>query len=113
MSRKPRPALHVRGSPAFVDYLNSLDKKSRLHRIVDEALTTLKEDYATGTQIQHALWPREYVRKYGIRNLFKLDLEGGLRLICTILAEDSDVSVIVLECLTHKEYEERFGYHVS
>jgi hypothetical protein len=113
MGKTPRLALHVRGSPAFVDYLNNLDKKSRLHRIVDEALTTLKENYAAGTQIQHALWPREYIRKYGIGNLFKLNLEGGLRLIYTILAEDSDISVIVLECLTHKEYEERFGYHVS
>lgn len=113
MGKKPRSALHVRGSPAFIDYLSSLGKKSRLHRIVDEALTTLKTDYTAGIQIRHALWPPEYVRKYGLRNLFKLNLEGGLRLMYTIIAEEGYVSVIILECLAHKEYEERFGYHVS
>ena len=113
MGKKPRRALHVRGSLAFVEYLTSLDRKSRQYRIVDYALTTLKVDYSAGTQIQHALWPREYVKKYGIRSLFKLDLEGGLRLVYTILAEGRAASVIVLECLSHKEYEKRFGYHVS
>lgn len=66
-----------------------------------------------GVKIQQKLWPKIYVQNYGIRNLFKFNLETSFRLIYTVVAEANGLSVIALECLNHKEYQKRFGYNVT
>ena len=113
MGRKPRPASHIKGAPVFAEYLAKLDKMSYLYKSIDGALTVLKKDCLVGVKIQQNLWPKRYLRNYGITNLFKFNLEKGFRLLYTVAAEDKGLSVIVLECLNHKEYEKRFGYDVT
>ncbi len=78
---------------------------------MDSVLDALKSNLTVGTKIQKPLWPTYYVRKYGVNNLWKLDLSREARLVYTVLSERGRWVVVVLEAfLSHKEYEKRFGY---
>jgi hypothetical protein len=81
-----------------------------LWRSMDIALDSIKSDHCSGTKIEKRLWPKEYVKKYGINNLWKCNLTGGWRMTYTIKTDSSDIVCIILEWLPHKEYNRRFGY---
>ena len=52
----------------------------------------------------------KYVEKYGITNLWKLNVSKDWRIIYTIQGNEIEVISIILESLSHKEYERKFGY---
>ncbi len=84
---------------------------SREKELLDSALDGLKANMMLGVKIQRPLWPSFYVRRYGVTNLWKLNLSREARLVYTLLNEHGRGIVVVLEAfLTHKEYEKRFGY---
>ncbi len=106
-----RPASEVRGPPEFYKLYKGLNPASREKHLLDSALDPLKSNAAAGVKVQKTLWPTYYVRKYGVNNLWKLDLSREARLVYTILNEKGQWVVVILEAfLTHKEYEKRFGY---
>ncbi len=82
----------------------------QLHGMIERAMKGLKKNPACGTKIPKKLWPKEYIRKYRITNLWKQDLARGWRLIYTIQTNEVMVLSIILEWFDHKEYEKRFGY---
>ena len=93
------------------DKLNKGRHEEReLYELIDRALDDLKENPFVGIKIPKALWPIEYIRKYGIDNLWKYDLPNGWRLIYTVKASSIEIVSIVLEWFDHKSYERRFGY---
>ena len=55
--------------------------------MVDSALNKLKLNMMTGDKIQRPQWPPYYVRKYGISNLWKVNMSKGARLVYTLLSE--------------------------
>jgi hypothetical protein len=77
---------------------------------LDRAFVELEKDACCGLQIRKELIPKEYVRKYGINNLWKYDLPDGWRLIYSLGTDDLGVLSIVIEWMDHKNYERRFGY---
>ncbi len=56
------------------------------------------------------LIPKHYIKRYGIDNLWKYDLPKGWRLLYSIAREEILIVAIILEWLSHPEYERRFGY---
>ncbi len=79
--------------------------------MLDSALDNLKSNLTVGAKIQKPLWPDYYTTRFGVNNLWKLDLSREARLVYTVLNERGHWVVVVLEAfLTHKEYEKRFGY---
>ncbi|MBI5051328.1 hypothetical protein HZC08_01075 [Candidatus Micrarchaeota archaeon] len=62
----------------------------------------MKKDPFCAIKNKKKLWPKDYIRKYQIDNLWKYDLPDGWRLIYTIRADQVRFD--------HKEYEKRFGY---
>jgi len=78
--------------------------------IVEKGLDVLKENMFAGTLIEKKKFPKHYVQKYGINNLYKYNLDKSNRLIYTLIADELGVAVVVLEILSHKDYEKRFGY---
>ena len=105
-----RPALEVNGTTRFASKLASLDKKDDLWKSVDAWLEKLKADSQAGTKIPRNLWPPDYVRNYGVTNLYKCNLAGAHRLVYTIYVESGRVKVLAIDFMTHKEYEKLFGY---
>lgn len=88
------------------------DKK--LYGLLDRAIDDLKKDPLVGVKVPRNLWPKLYVRKYGIDNLRKYDLPNGWRLIYTVRGNSVEIVAVILEWFaSHKEYEKRFGYKVG
>ncbi len=90
---------------------NSLKEDDPIKKAMIRAIQDLKENAFCGIQIPKRLFPKEYIQKYGINNLWKYDLPRGWRLLYTI-APNNEVELIsaILEWFDHKDYERRFRY---
>jgi hypothetical protein len=107
MGKKPSC---VKAVKTVADFVSSLESSSYLRQIVDKALDVLKENMFAGQLIEKKKFPKIYVQKYGVTNLYKYNLDRSSRLTYTIVGDESGLAVVVLEILNHKEYEKRFGY---
>ncbi len=106
-----RPAARVIASRRFVKTLRTVGADSEEYKVIEQALSVLKENMFAGSKVRRKIWPQAYLKSYGINNLYKLDLRGGRRLTYTIAAETKGYFVIVLDYFgSHKEYEVFFGY---
>ena len=100
----------VRGTREFAEFYSGLDGESYLYKIIKNGLDVLRENIEAGEKVEKRKWPRIYVGRYGIRNLFRLDLDRNYRLTYTIIADGLKKVVCVLEVMDHKTYNRRFGY---
>ncbi len=109
--RRPRPPAFVNATQEVKDLLDSLAPGSYELGIIHEATDKLRENMLVGEQVKRELFPKCYVRKHNITNLYKLDLDHQRRLIYTLITDVQGVGVLVLEIFqNHKEYEKRMGY---
>jgi Txe/YoeB family toxin of Txe-Axe toxin-antitoxin module len=81
-----------------------------LYKFISRAIDDLKENPFCGIAIPKRLIPKIYIRKYGINNLWKYNLPGAWRLLYSIAGNRVKIVAIILEWLSHKEYERRFKY---
>ncbi|HZX20630.1 MAG TPA: hypothetical protein VFF13_06500 [archaeon] len=89
-----------------------------LLKSIDSKIELLKANYDYGVQIPRKLIPTEYIRKYGITNLWKVNLSGYWRMIYTLRQLQRDfeeveiISILldVLDIVDHKKYDKIFGY---
>lgn len=98
-------------SQELEDDFNSLKADDLIKKAMIRAIRDLEQNAFSGTHVQRRLWPKEYIKQYGINNLWKYDLPRGWRLLYTVTAEN-EVELIsaILEWFDHKEYERRFKY---
>ena len=82
----------------------------QLYDSIDKAIIDLKNNPACGIKVPKNLWPKEYIKKYDITNLWKYDLPKGWRLVYTIQTNEIMILNVILEWFDHKEYERRFHY---
>jgi hypothetical protein len=87
------------------EFLGS-DKRQEIEKMIDR----LKRDPIQGIRIQKSRWPRQYVIRHRITNLWKLDLRKGWRLVYTLKSDDEQLFCVILEWFNHKDYERRFQY---
>jgi len=81
-----------------------------LYEEILKAIVALKSSPLSGAKIQKRLWPKGYIREYGITNLWKYDLREGWRLIYTIKEDEIRILNVILEWFNHADYERRFKY---
>ena len=98
-------------SDELEDSFNSLPQDDFVKKSITKAVKDLKQNAFAGIHIPKRLIPQEYVRKYGINNLWKYDMPKSWRLLYTVTSEN-EVELIsaILEWFSHKEYERRFKY---
>ncbi len=98
-------------SQELEDDFNSLKEDDHIKKAMIRAIKDLKENAFSGIQLPKRLFPKEYIQKYEINNLWKYDLPRGWRLMYTVTA-DNEVNLIsaILEWFDHKDYEKRLGY---
>ncbi len=82
----------------------------QLYTSIDRAIIDLKSNPACGIKVPKNLWPKEYIKKYDITNLWKYDLPHGWRLVYTIQTNEIMILNVILEWFDHKGYERRFHY---
>ncbi|MBL7169978.1 MAG: hypothetical protein ISS48_03090 [Candidatus Aenigmarchaeota archaeon] len=82
--------------------LNSLNKKIEL----------IKNNISYGNLIPKKLIPKEYKEKYGVTNLFRVELPNFWRMLYTITEGETEIEIIafVLDVIDHKKYNKKFGY---
>lgn len=85
-------------------------KTDDFYEHINIAIIGLKQNPQCGVKIPKNLWPRDYIRKFNITNLWKYNLPNGWRLIYTIQTNDVMILNIILEWFCHKAYEKKFGY---
>ncbi len=90
---------------------NRLDKTDPLKKSIIRAINDLKQNAFFGIQIQKKLFPEEFIKKYGLNNLWKYDLPNAWRLLYTITGENEvEIVCAILDWLPHKKYERKFRY---
>ena len=82
----------------------------QLYKFINRAIDDLEKEPTVGIKVPKKFWPKVYVQKYKITNLWKYDLPKAWRLLYTIETDEVRIISIILEWFDHKEYEERFKY---
>jgi hypothetical protein len=97
-------------------YLNKEASKSKIERSILKAINMKKELIRAnphyGNPMARNLIPKEYVRKYGVTNLFRVELPNFWRMLYTLTNNGSEIEIIafVLDIVDHKTYNKKLGY---
>ncbi|MBI2629655.1 hypothetical protein HYW76_00995 [Candidatus Pacearchaeota archaeon] len=95
---------------AFDKLASGAYEEKELKNYLERAFNDICKNPFCGIQIPKRLIPKEYIQKFGIKNVWKYNLPNAWRLIYSIESNKIFVISIVLEWLDHKEYERRFHY---
>lgn len=95
---------------AFYNLKKGTHEEKELFNDINFALNALENNAVSGIQIPKKLIPKEYIKKYHIDNLWKINLPKGFRLIYTIVNSEVVVISILVDWFNHKEYERKFKY---
>jgi len=89
----------------------SLDENDFLKKAIKRAIKDLQNNAFFGIQIPKRLFPKEYITKYDLNNLWKYDLPNSWRLLYTVTKEN-EVQIVsaILDWFNHKDYEKKFRY---
>ncbi|MFH0869204.1 MAG: hypothetical protein V1839_03180 [archaeon] len=106
-----KPSKVVFASDELEKDFNELKEDDPIKKGIIRAIKDLQQNAFFGIQIPKRLFPKDYVQKYAINNLWKYDLPNGWRLLYTITPEN-EVELIsaILEWFDHNDYEKRFKY---
>ena len=77
---------------------------------VKQKIEFLKENPEYGIHIPKDRIPKEYLFRYEVNNLWKVNLSGAWRMLYTIKGSEIEILSVILDILDHKKYEKKFGY---
>ena len=108
----------IRFSKSFSTDFAKLEQKARkgdqesayLLKIIEHGISKLAINVESGNHIQKRLWPKDYVKKYGLNNLWKLNLDSFWRMLYTVAGQEAQIICIVLEVMGHKKYSRKLKY---
>ncbi len=98
------------------NYLNEQAPKSKIERTIFNALKNkiklIKFNYHYGNPVSKKLIPKEYKLKYGVTNLFRIELPNFWRMLYTLTDGENEIEIIafVLDIVNHRDYDKIFGY---
>lgn len=88
-------------------------RNERTYKLLINGINTLKRNYKAGSHLsrrKHRKAFEYYNKKYGIENLWKLNVSRDWRMIYTVVGNEVEVISFILEMMDHKRYNKRFGY---
>ena len=97
-------------------YLNEQAAKSKTEHIILNAIhkkvELIKSNIHYGNPIAKRLIPEEYKIKYGVTNLFRVELPNFWRMLYTLTDGETEIEIIafILDVIDHKDYNKKFGY---
>lgn len=97
-------------------YLNEQAPKSKTERMILDAVNSkidlIKTNHHYGNPIAKKLIPSEYKIKYGVTNLFRVELPKFWRMLYTLTDGETEIEIIafVLDLIDHDQYDKKFGY---
>jgi hypothetical protein len=111
-SGKPRD---VQGHPKFAARREQLKasknpQEQYLLKLIEDAIQLLRQGRTLGNSVQRDQWPQEY-KDLEIPCLFKYNLDDNYRMTYSLVkVPDKPLFAWIIEVMTHKESEQRFGY---
>ena len=97
-------------------HLNAEAPTSKTERMILKAINQkvdlIKANSHFGNPIAKNLIPQEYKTKYGVTNLFRVELPQFRRMLYTLTDGESEIEIIafVLDVIDHPTYDKKFGY---
>jgi hypothetical protein len=90
---------------------DSKQEETLLHAFLQK-VELLKRNFQYGQPIAKNLIPPDYRTKYGITNLFRVELPLYWRMLYTVMDGNSgdETLVIVVDLVNHRKYNKIFGY---
>ena len=70
----------------------------------------LKENPFAGDQVEKRRIPKEYVQKYDVENVWRIELANRWRLVYSITGSQVEIITFVMDIFDHKDYDKVFGY---
>ncbi|MFH1400408.1 MAG: hypothetical protein ABIH41_02720 [Nanoarchaeota archaeon] len=106
-----KPSRVVFVSHALEQAFDALPNDDPIRKGIVRAVQDLRVNAFCGIQIPKRLFPKDYVREYGITNLWKYNLPRSWRLLYTVTAKN-EVELIsaILDWFDHKDYERKMSY---
>ncbi|RLE47195.1 hypothetical protein DRJ25_02990 [Candidatus Woesearchaeota archaeon] len=95
---------------AYNKLKNSKVEDRMTYKWISRAIDDLETNAFCGIQIPKKIIPKIYIDKYQIDNLWKYDLPKGWRLLYSVANGEILIVSIIIEWMSHKEYERRFKY---
>ncbi|MFH1586833.1 MAG: hypothetical protein ABID38_03185 [Candidatus Diapherotrites archaeon] len=98
------------------NYLNREAPNSKIERGILKALNKksdlIKANPHYGNPIAKNLIPKEYREKYGITNLFRVELPSRWRMLYSLTDSETKIEIIafVLDIMDHPSYDKKFKY---
>lgn len=79
---------------------------------INKKIELVKLDIRYGNPIAKDLIPEEYIIKYGVKNLFRVELPVFWRMLYTNVRETREIEIVafILDILDHSSYDKKFGY---
>ena len=109
MAQDQSPGVFI--SKELSEYLDTLESDNKIIKWIDDMGNILKENKLAGQSIPKKQIPKVYIDRYGVNNLFRYQHPEGYRSCYTLLnVEGVGVCPIILDIMTHKEYNRLFGY---
>src|SRR3989338_2723124 len=111
--------IKVRLSPEAEEVYNYLEQQathSKIESSIFNAFHQKKELIRAnphyGDPVAKRLIPGEYVIKYGITNLFRVELPNYWRMLYSLTEGETEIEIIafVLDVIDHDKYNKKFGY---
>src|SRR3989344_3097610 len=93
---------------AFYDLKQGQNNEKELYKFLERAFKDIEQNGFYGIQVPKNLIPKSYTQKYKVTNLWKYDLPNAWRLLYSIKGNQLLVISIVIEWMSHKDYEKRF-----
>lgn len=121
---KPKKGVKVSFSPEFdreyselLEEVNSERKggiensfNNQLLKAIDRTVDLLKIQPDYGIHLPKNRIPNEFIEKYAINNLWKVNLPSAWRLCYTLNTGELEILTILLEFMDHGRYNKLFGY---
>ncbi len=101
---------------AVYNDLNGKADKTKIERSIFNSIKKkvelIKMNPHYGDPVPKNLIPNEYKVKYGVTNLFHVELASFWRMLYTLTNDETEVEIIafVLDIMDHNEYNRKFGY---
>lgn len=98
------------------EYLNDESKNSKIERSILKSIIQkselIKKNFQYGEPVSKKLIPKEYIKKYGITNLFRVELPNFWRMLYSVEEGETQIEIIafVLDIINHKDYDKKFDY---
>jgi len=91
---------------------NTISKKERMIlKSVHQKVDLIKMNPHYGDPVAKNLIPREYLIKFEVTNLFRVELPNFWRMLYTLTnSGDIEIVAFILDIIDHDVYNKKFGY---